>query len=383
MTIAASIDRDIIRYDATVKPVLTVSGLIGQGYFKIGDFFYTPVENGTNEIQIPNRSAPNVPFEIHDQMVPSGEDLTLSGSIDQTGDDSFISSGEGWGGISTETELTIDDTVIQMSVGDGTKVIGLAFLDTGCTTTHDYLSDQIPHSMIFGLNGLADVYELGVRVSSFPFAIGDIAMMQIKNGIVFYSLRHTNGIIDNMCASLANFVELPLGEALAYSTGAEIASFGVLDTNDGVAIENQLIAGGIMMPTGITQGSGSTIGVLRDFQDWFNDYNIVSTSDSLMLADNNVEFSFANNKKRLRQINPNLARRDKSYRLDVETFFNYHGLEIDFCFVDEAKKDVANVHTYWWARFIAPMSLKTRSSCLNAMSCLITETSNTNALPVP
>ncbi len=377
----ASIDQNITRYDAVTKPILTVSGLEGDGWLKFSDWFYIPIVNGENEISILNRTEFDGVLEVRDFSNVLG-DTTSTGSLSENEDSELVKTGVGWGGTYLPGELALESTIVQSPAGAVDQINGVGLLDTDLSIDHDYTSDQVPHCILFGLNGIAEIRELGVPLIGFNYLATDMGVIELTDGYTKYYLRHADGSMDLIMSSPTLITGDPLAEAMAYSDNAVIQSLSVNQSTDDVTNEHPYLATGIMMPS-IIQGTLSTIGVLYSFQDWRNDFATQSTAEPLQMADNNMEFTFMNIKKRLRSINPNLAMRDKTYRLAVETFFDWHGIEKDFVFVDDAKKDISNVHTYWWARFTAPMGQITRQSCLTAFNTQITETYNTTFIPPP
>lgn len=131
-----------------------------------------------------------------------------------------------------------------------------------------------------------------------------------------------------------------------------------------------------------TETSIETVGVLEDFQDWKNDFSVVSTADSLTMANNEPEFTFANAKKRLRSVTPNLARRTKEDRLAYEAFFDWHGMEKNFIWVDKAKQDADDNDTEWWAKFTSPFGDRSLNKCLTAHTAQIMESYKRTYVPV-
>lgn len=364
MAITISSTRNIVRFDSTSLPRVATSGIDDIGYLKVADWAYIPITDVLMALQIPNRSLPVCKLEarnVNFQALTVSTGIThASGTLSRTGSDAY-------GGGYYNTALDGDNCSIQVKIPDTLGLCGISLQDGSGTITHEIDVDtSVAHAMILDENALGSIRELGQLPPSnayFKYEPGDTAFIELIDGIVRYFLVKSDGSLRLIRSTRSKLTEDPKAEVMVYTSGYELTE---LYFWNGEA-ESTVI---------------ETVGVLQNFQDWFNDYAWISTADSLEMANKDLQFTYPSQKTRLRNLTANLNVRTKDDRDDFLAFFLYHGIEKEFLFVDLAHKDANNDPTEFWARFASPFGDKARSSCLSAHTASIVESYRNDFVPI-
>lgn len=349
---------------------MTVSSLAlgSRGFLKISDWQYIEFPNSGRTIVPPNRSKVSVPIQIRE--------TTGDGAYTEVNIDAGLygyqksSAVDGWGdGFYFNDALDSNKCSIQAKM-PGWNVIASDMaaisLQSGTVSHQHYTSNTIEHALIFGLYGQGQIRELGVIPpvnGYFKWEAGDIGLIELIDGVVRYYLIKPDGTMLLLRTTRSKLASDVYGEMALYG-----ASTILLDV---------LVWSNVYAST-----SFEMIGVLEGFQDWFNDFSHSSTAEAIQMADNNPQFQFPNHKKRLRSLNASLNMRVKADRDKYLNFFNWHGVEEEFIFIDNAHKDTDNETTEFWARFGSPFGDKVRNSCLTAHQAVIMESYRNDYIPI-
>lgn len=375
MVLSISIDQSQFRLDSERPPYATLGGLVAPSFIKIADWSYKPVDHSLVLLEPPNRSRAVLPVSVRnldDTVAGSwGNDADIS-EIDNspagTGKSFLRTANEGFDGAWNPVELD-GQTVVSIQA----KITSI-YLSTGISfqsniVSHNYLDTSIEHAMLLGYAGQGQIRELGqvpIVNGYFQYEVGDTAMIELTGGyaagVIRYFLIKADGTMQLIRTTRSRLTNHPIAELLLYFTNSRLNN--VLYCNDQEATTNF-----------------ETIAILENFQDWFNDFFVASTADVIQMADNNPQFTFPNHKQRLRTLTANLNMRQKADRDDFLAFFNYHGIEIPFIFIDNAHKDPNGNPTEFWARFSSAFGDKARQSCLSAHAATIIEDYRNDYIP--
>lgn len=361
MALSVSLDKDQFRYDSEQKP----TALIADGtlvWIKLSSWQYYEAGNGENELNPPNRSLRNTPVVVRNLLDPT---WTLGTGVTEVGSGIQRTTGTGNDGAYYDTPLNTSNCSIQ-AVIENINPAGIS-LQNGSSVTHDYFAaNAIQHSIYLDGSGQGKILENGSSPAQnkwFKYAIGDMIMIELTLGIVRYYLIKPDGSMTILRTTRSKLSEAPKAEVLVYAPDSELSDVLVFDGDE-------------------ASTSFENVGVLHNFQDWMNDFSVASTSDPIQMADNNIQFTFPNDKTRLRILNANLNMRTKDQRDDFLDFFNYHGNELEFIFVDKAHRDRQKQDTEFWAQFTSPFGDKARASCLSVHQAQITEAYRNDYVPL-
>lgn len=248
------------------------------------------------------------------------------------------------------------------NVPDGSPVYGLSLQNSSGSIHQDPTNVAVSHAMRFDDNGQCIIFENGAICGYFRAAYVQTAMIELTSGVVRYYFIYADGSMKLLRTTRSKLTSAPKATIMLYAPDVQVTDVWVMSNAQ-------------------TTQSFESIGALYNFQDWFNEYALASTAEAIQMADNNPQFTFPNHKKRLRTLQANLNRRELSDRLAFIEFFNYHGTEKEFIFVDNARKDSNGNREEFWARFGSPLSDKMRASCISAAAATIIESYRNDYIP--
>lgn len=367
MALDIAIDRDRWRWDSTLYPLISVSGIDGDiGIVKIGNQHY--LDDVTADFWFPfqNRSQTDLPVTLREGIAPvawvhEGTEGDGHGPIacnmGTSGDfGAYYDTDLSPIGCSVEGRIPVDLGTVQgisLQNGDGTIV-------------HDYTETSVAHSMSVTIGdpstnrGLGEIRELGELVpvgGNFVVDAGDKLLLELTDGVVRYYLVKPDRSMVLLRTTRSKLTAAPKAELRLAGVGSTFTEVNITDT--------------AAFPEAST--SIEIVAVLENFQDWNNEMAIQTTADAILMANNEPQFTYPNPKRTLRALNANLALRTKQQRWEFEDFFNWHGNEKEFIFIDKAKLDRDDRTTEWWARFGSAFGDKSRSQCLSAHTAQIIE----------
>lgn len=362
MALALTISKTRYRYDSPILPVAIPTGITDVGrlfiYGKNAVNLYETVTNSaeyeyhpsnqsvTRQIQLRNVHRPSWTLGSHVSLVSSDPKKSTANDADG----SYI--GSLGANCSIEGKATAIDKKCGVSLQSG-------------SVQYDESNASCEMALIFQADGLLAVYELGVRIeyTLTPYQVGDIGLIDKQGDIVRYFLVRNNVLrLIRTTRSKVSDSDVK-GVLILYNIDAQLSEAYTLTDSLTKTLE--------------------VVAVLDKFQGWFNDYNILSTADSLLAQDNNPQFTYPNNKQTIRQLSADLNLVDKTERRLYVDFFNFHNTGQEFIFIDKAKKDGNNKFEWFWARFTSGFGDKSRrGGCLFAESAVITETFRLDNIPL-
>jgi hypothetical protein len=358
MPLGLATSKTRFRYDSPIKPEITPSGITNIGKLRVGFDLYETVTNAVAYEYDPPNQTDTKTIELRNVLRPAWD---LGANVSLVSSDPKKSTANSNSGASFSA---LDPNCsIEGKIADTGLICGVS-LQTG-TVSYDKASADVEHALMSEGNGYVAVYELGVRLdyTLTRCQTNDIILIDKQDTVVRYLLVR-GGAITILRQTRSKLTDGDIkGVLILYSIDAQLT--------EAYVYENE--------KTSLTL---ETFGVLENFQDWFNDFSTQSTAETLLAQDNTPHFTFPNGKKRIRVLN---ATRNVVSKTDARTFqefFDHHGIEKDFIFVDQAKKDVDNEATWFWAKFASPFGNKTRPSCLAAETAIIQESFKKDVIPL-
>ncbi len=343
MSLALSTTKTRFRYDSPVTPIITPTGITDVGKLKINQDFYDTVTNSADYNYHPLNQTDYKIIELRNVLRPSWSLGTNVSIVSSDPKKSTTNSNSGASISALETNCSIEGKATATNLLSGVS------LQSG-TVSFDKDSSDIEHALIFQENGVIAVYEAGNRIdyTQRNYQVNDIGLIDKQGSIIRYFLVR-NGVIQLLRATRSKLDDDDIkGVIILYHIDAQLSeAYIYVDEKTSLTIE--------------------TIGVLENFQDWFNDWSLTSTAESLVAQDGNISSTFSNGKKRIRSLS---ATRNVINKTDAEVFrqfFEYHGNEKDFIFIDKAKDE------WFWATFASPFGNKSRPSCLAAENASVIE----------
>lgn len=361
------------RHDSPDLPFLSFSGVVNIGRLKVSDWIYSNIIASdyllsSNRLAVPNKTLPSCPLVLRNTL--HGTDWTYTSDItvtDATAGDIARSGSNGYGkGGYYNTTLTAAKCSVEAATaaGSGSEDTFIS-LQNNSGVVHDPFNAGFIHGIQFGKNGLLSILEVGavpVVNGLHKYLPGDRCLIELTDGIVRYYHFTSGGKMTLLRATRSKLTTAPRATAGLRKTGTSLLSILVFNNEEG--------------STNI-----ETVGVIENFQDWKNDFNVMSNADSITMANNEQQFTYPNPKRRLRSLSASLGRRDKEERWAYEDFFGWHGMEKDFLFVDYAKTDAAGNPTEFWAKFASPFGDRSLNQCLSAHQAVITESYRSDYVP--
>lgn len=361
MALGITTTKKKFRFDSPYLPVLTPTGITQVGKIMFHTDKYVTVTNATpynwqpkNETKINNVKLRNVFF-------PS---WTYGANVSQSGNGLQKGAGEETASGAVYSTLLGDNCSIEAKITALTT--GGISLQAGVIGDYDIFSGNVEHAIVLttdGFQGVGYIYELGLEKSAFKYSVGQKILIEKTGSVIRYYLIDSD---KNMRLLRTTRSKLSETRAVAHIYTASVKLDTVYVWN-GEETTIQI----------------ETIGVLENMQGWFDDFFHNSTADSIQMQDNNTLSTFTNSKKRVRSLSATRTAAPKAQRQGFVDFFNFHGTEIEFLFIDRARKDPnTNAPTEFWAKFVAPFGDKVRASCLSAHQAQIVETYRKDFIPL-
>lgn len=363
MALTIAIDREFHRNDSTIFPVVTISDFDGVPYIKIADWQYFPAPSTEFPIFPNNRSMIDCPVQVRDcltfdpefwEIDPPDADFLIdyddiTDTFTRSGAENNTWRGIAYTGILLGDVITVQATAMSINLSSGISLQDSPF------GSHDYFSPDVAHAVIFGQNGQLTIRELGVKpkswTSDYQYEVGDKAMIElIDNFIVKYYLIKPDNTMILLRTTLSKLTTDPTADVMLFQTGSSLKNVILCYAVDEVTFENIGVA---------RRAKGE-----KEWQKWENQRQRISNAIPIQLADGEFEYTFPSSKKVLRQHSLTPKTYNNAGFQAFEDFFNWHGNEKNFIFVDEARKDAFDNKQEFWARFAGPMSDSSKNACL-------------------
>lgn len=351
-----------------------VTGLgSGRNFIQVGDFHYEfmTAATGGRRVTFANRSQKACPLTLFDMIdstwTGSGMTISTSGGIRKVVNDINSLAGASSSATLSSTFTRLHGKPIAEQDPNLFPSLygGISFQNTGATLRHDYTHADVKHGIRCDSTFQGIIYEAGVIKRYFRWHTGDRVILELNTGIVRYYLVKPDGRMILLRATASKLTTVPIAQISGLGNGG--SDQGGMDD---VGLYNAKATANF-----------ESIGVLEGFQDWFNELSRSSSAEAIEMADSNPQFTYPNRKKRLRTLSANLNMRTTADRLDYIDFFNNHGMETEFIFVDKARVDRDGNNEWFWARFGSPFGDKMRASCLSAHSAVIVESYRDDYIP--
>lgn len=381
MPLEISIDRLQHRNDSTVYPRITIADYVNLPFIKLHNWQYFKAVGDSFLIEPNNRSMLDCPVYLRDCKyddaewtvdTPSG-DFAITPTI---GSDGFTRSGGDVGGSwnGAYLDVSLDGAVVSIQA-KATSInlsCGISLQDEPFTT-HNYFTPTIAHSIIFGQNGQLSIFELGQApvslVGSVRYDVGDSAMIEldkVKNIVRYYLIKGNEMIL--LRTTRPKLTTDPVAEILLFFPGSTLEDVYYFNGAETVTtFENIAVA--------------YRTKTSHNWQKWNNQRSRVSNADPIQLADGEFEYTFPSSKRVLRSLNLTPKSYNQTGFQVFEDFFNWHGNERNFIFVDDARKDAQGNAQEYFARFSGPMGDQTSNGCLFDFGTQIVEAYRGDYIP--
>ncbi len=369
MALAISVDQTIWRADSVEYPRITSSGYT-YGLLKIGEEQYVEGISSPADWHFLNKSNRSLPLIVREGIAPT---WTHSGTAGTGYGPLAATAGAPANGVGAydATALNATNCSIEGRVINADRSVGISLQNGDATVVHDYTGANAKHAMYFQNTngepfGQGTIWEAGSIVTHggyFQYALNDKGLIEKTGDIVRYYLVKPDYSMILLRTTRSKLTAAPKAEVKIYGATGSAIDHIITTSNDEASTTIEII------------------GVLENFQDWKNDFFRSSNADAIQMANNEPEFTYPNPKKRLRSLSANLASRSKTQALAFEAFFDWHGMEKEFLFVDKAKTDANSNPTEWWARFSSPLGDKTSAACIYSHQATITESYRRDYIP--
>lgn len=372
MALHISIDRPFHRNDSTIFPVVTISSYENRPFIQLADWQYLEAPSSSFPIFPNNRSMIDCPVRLRDCFldvenwdIPPSEAGHVFG-IDENG--TFLRSGgtTGWEGFYYTIPLVSDVGAMLSIQATATTLAatgnssGIALVETedpqDFPYDHNYSTNtNIKHAMIFGQNGQLTIREATVKPKSvagdFAYEVGDTGMIKLDSSmIVRYYLIKPDGRMILLRTTRSKLTTAPTPEVMLYADAASLSNVLLCHESAGTTFEN----------IGVARREKGT----KEWQKWENSRTRISNADPIVLADGESEYTFPSSKKVLRQYSLTPKTFNNAGFQDFEDFFNWHGNEKNFIFIDAARKDIDGNKQEFWARFASGFTDTTKNACI-------------------
>jgi hypothetical protein len=375
---AISINTSQHRNDSTILPIVSISGYLNIPFIKLHNWqYFAPINN--NFLIIPNnRYLKNCKVELRDCKYDftNWTRDTSSGGFSITGisGNGFLrtggDAGGSWNGAYYNTQLTGNIVTIQATAQSVNLSAGISLQDYPFGN-HNYFTANVAHCIIFGQDGQLSIREKGnlVKTSYFKYDVGDVGMIEynkIKNTVSYYLVKGKEMIL--LRTTRPKLTTDPVAEMLLFLPGSSLKNV-LISSNSEVSTEFENVSVAIRKE------------FVQAWQLWKNQRTRTSNVESIQLADGEFEYTYPNSKTIFRQ----LALTPKSYNAEgfhnFEDFFNWHGDEKEFIFIDLPRKDAQGNPQEFWAKFLGGINDTTGNGCLFDYQTQIIETFRNDYIP--
>lgn len=372
MVLSIAINQTQFRHDSTVMPRITIADYANIPFVKLHNWQYLKASYYTFILEPNNRSLADCPLYVRDCFhnlagwtidAPVGG-FSIGGSLPYVFYRNGGAAGGSWKGAYYATALNGNLVTIQAKANSIDLAAGISLQDSPFTT-HTY-DVNVAHGLIFGANGKLAIFERGVQpktlATAFRYKVGDVGMIEydkVKNLVRYYLVRADKEMI-LLRTTRPKFTTNPIAEMMLFQPGSSLSDVLICNgaqaqtTFENIAVARQVTA-------------------VTSYQSWKNQRNRVSNADPIQLADGEFEFTFPSSKTTLRQMALTPRARNQAGFDALEDFFNWHGNEKEFLFIDEARKDTSGNAQEFWARFQGGMTDTTGNGCLYDYSVQVVE----------
>lgn len=364
MALSITINQTQYRNDSSVMPRINIGGYTGIPFIKLNTWQYFKAGYNTLILEPNNRSLPVCPVSLrncfHDGVSWTKDASGGGFSIVPFSPNGFYRNGGtstgSWKGAYYPTPLGGDMISIQAQARSTELPAGISLQDAPFST-HIYDADTVAHSLTFGSNGKLAIKEKGVQpkaqTTNFRYEVGDVGMIEydrIRQIVRYYLIRKRQMILLRTTRPKFTTTNI-IAEMMLFMPQSSLEEIFVCNGDEAVAtFENIAVA---------RQSKGE-----YGWQAWRNPRSRTSTADPIQLADGEQHFTYPTSKTVLRQNSLTPKAFSKTAFQYFEDFFNYHGNEREFIFVDEARKDASGNQQEFWARFNGAMSDESSNGCI-------------------
>lgn len=314
MVLAISQTKIHHRFDSMLQPTFTASGVTSAALWFMRDFYH---KKASPLVWSPPNRTGTVPISMRDVYF---WDWTLSASISRnTGNNTFTKSGaEGFTG-ATGSAVAAAKFHVEGKPLNQSSTVCFA-LQTG-TAGLNFNTADIEHALVFGQNGIGQIYERGVGKPrhNFSWAIGDKGLVELYDGIVRYYKISVTGEMTLLRSVRSLLTGAITPSLMIFHTGGQVTDVLVWQGEEAISSIN-------------------LYGVIgSELQDWQNAATFDSLAEKTLNKDKREDFTYFTEEKNLMSLSLNLGWREEEEYQAFKEFFQYHDLSKPFIFVDHAR----------------------------------------------
>lgn len=318
MVMTIQLDKRRHRFDSDSKPVITGAGWTDTPMIFIRNHLYYRNIGLPFEWNAPNKTdlAEVYLRDISFWAWTTSAGINHDNSINQFSKNSNESFSGAHGTTINAGNLWIEGKPLDAS---GTQMIAL---QSGATSFNFSAAGEIEHALVFGENGIGQIYELGSlkEKNNFVWSLGDRAIVELYGNIVRYYKISPLGF-PTLLRSTRSKLSYPITPTIMiYAKGGVMSEVAVWFGNE-------------------AKTTVQTYGVLEDFQNWQNKATWESLAEKTINKDKSENFTYFSEQKNLKSLSLEIDWDEgEDYREYLE-FFKWHDMAREFIFVDAARSN--------------------------------------------
>lgn len=318
MSLLISANKNIHRFDDTVLPQFSQTGITGQTRWYVKNRVYSSdnpfifnIKNQTDLIDI----------ELRDAL---SDTWSLGSGITKNSNNTFVNSNAtGYNGAHSSV-INSGNCSIEMQANASSGTIWVSLQSDENKSFGFYFTPEMEYVLVFGQGQTIGIYEKGepkqLRIKA-TWSNQDKGMVECVNGIIRYWLIKavTNEMV--LLRSTRLSVSYPL-----------VATIGLYFQN--ASVDKVFVWRGSEVKTQL-----SSYAVLSsDYQDWQNEGLYESLAEKTMNKDKKETCTYYTDEKQVMTLSLNLEWRFEDEYLAFLEFFKYHDLDKEFIFKDSARR---------------------------------------------
>jgi hypothetical protein len=375
MALSIAISDAQVRFDSTIYPTVTIDDYANRPFIKLEDWQYFEAPSDSFLLQANNRSKRDAKLAVRDCFYEGAQDWLYDGLIiipaSPNGFKKDSGASAGWHGAFYDDSLVGDVISIQAKTTSIQLSAGISMQDNN-PTNPDYFDSKVAHAIIFGQNGQLSIREAGQipkGTTTFTYEVGDIGMIELINNLVVrYYLIKTDGTMILLRTTRSKLTVAPTVDVMLYQPDSELVDLLICASSNEVSTTFENI--------GVADFQKDQ----RIWQKYDNPRTRSTNAEPLQLADGRVAYTHLSSKKVYRSINLTPKTYNQAGFDYMEDFFNWHGEEKEFIFVDRARKDLNGNPQEFWAR-MSPITDATKNRCVFEGTVQVIETSRRDFVP--
>lgn len=316
--------KPVHRFDTAGGVNFTIGGYASDTLYRLvaNDQLYLNVDSGDSPVNVEflNRtelldvairemdiSTATLTSIIRDAGVPETNRYSKSGGT-----------GDGWHGAQFTTVASGTCGIELTPTGATSLSTYAAYLQSSSSPSLSFLDATVEYALVFGQNGIGQIYESGVSKVRFEWQEDDRGYIELRDGVIrYWQIRSDTDV--RLLRTTRCSIAYPIQPTflLYHETGTADAVL-FLDESKSTSVQ--------------------VYGVLNSFfQDLQNAQQLESTSERVRNKGRQEEFTYFTDEKNLISLNISLEWRHEEEYQEFREFFQYHDVSREFIFVDKAR----------------------------------------------